>query len=367
MKPLFNYIKNHKLKVLILSLILLGFIGILIFVQNDYFLYKETIIKVIEVKQSKTLDNNKMNTIYLQKVKAKIMNSSNKGKIIYFENERSLSGALPYDYDINKNDELFVFLDTNLNIKSLIDFKRDWTLCLELVIFTFVLILLSSKKSLLIFSSFLINALLFLLIMFLRTKQINTFMLFSFGVILWTIITLLITSGFNKKSLSAIISTLLSIFLMMSIAFLVFKTNPSGIRYEFIEFSEYIADFENVFYSGVLVSGLGAIMDVAILMATAVNELIEKNPKIKNKELRKSAWIVAEDTMGTTMNVLFFSCIVGCFPLVIYLTLNNVSINFAFTNYGLSEIIRALVGAIGIVLAIPISYLVNFFLRRGSL
>ena len=40
------------------------------------------------------------------------------------------------------------------------------------------------------------------------------------------------------------------------------------------------------FYSGVLISGLGAIMDTSIIMATSINELIEKDPQIDTKALK---------------------------------------------------------------------------------
>ncbi|MCL2774033.1 MAG: YibE/F family protein, partial [Oscillospiraceae bacterium] len=80
-------------------------------------------------------------------------------------------------------------------------------------------------------------------------------------------------------------------------------------------------------------------------------------------ELRKSAWVIVQDITGTMMNVLFFSCISGTLPLLIFITRNGLLFN-AFTYYGSAEIIRALVGCIGIVLAGPAAYSVNIIVRR---
>ena len=80
--------------------------------------------------------------------------------------------------------------------------------------------------------------------------------------------------------------------------------------------------------------------------------------------MKKSAWAISQDITGTMMNVLLISCIAGTMPMVIYLVYNGLPINTAIEYFGSAEIIRAFIGAIGIVLAVPIAYFVNISIRK---
>jgi len=339
----------------------LSCIGILIFVKNDYFLYQETIAKVQSVIETNT-EGDPTGLIYNQQITAIVKNGDKKGEIIEFGNKRYYSGV--YDYYVEQGDELFVSFNQTVNSIEIQGFKRDFYLVLEVLIFCFALVLVASKRSLLYLASLIINILIFAVIVILRFRGINIFLLFIAGVLLFTCLTLFLIAGINKKSVAAIISTLISVSIMMLIALIIFRLFTADIHYETIEYVQYFYDFDKVFYSGVLVSGLGAIMDIAIIMSSSINELISRNREISYIDLKKSAWVIAQDITGTMMNVLVISCIAGAMPLFIYLVYNGMPINMAIEYYGSAEIIRALTGCIGIVLAVPVSYLINMGLRR---
>ena len=96
-------------------------------------------------------------------------------------------------------------------------------------------------------------------------------------------------------------------------------------------------------------------MDVAITISSSISELISKNPKITNKQLRKSAKEIGKDIMSTMSNVLFFTYICSGLPIFILAIRNGFSFyNYLTTNISL-EISRFLVGSIGIILTIPIT------------
>lgn len=362
MEQLKSYAHNNKARIIGLLLLLICLTGAVVFVKFDYFLYSETIVKVLDVTETEYYEVNETQPSYKQEITAKVMNGSNKGAILEFENIRIHSGLK--GFNIAEGDDVFVTLSDDSTVRSVQDLKRDYYAALLLAIFCFFLFLVSSKQSLLILLSTFINIGVFILIMFFRSRLYNVFLLFILGTILFTAITLLIISGVNKKSLSAIIATLLSVALMMTIAMITFKVFEDSFYYETVEFLDYIYDYKNIFYSSVLISGLGAIMDTAIIMATSINELISKDPHISSQSLKKSAWEIAQDITGTIMNVLLFSCIVGALPSIVLVVSNGMPLPFAFEYYGSVEIIRALVGSIGIILAVPISYLVNLALRR---
>ncbi|HMM06123.1 MAG TPA: YibE/F family protein [Clostridiales bacterium] len=357
-----KYIKNNQLKVAILGVMLIGFMVALFFVKNDYFLYNETIVSVIEVSETEFYGFNAETPSNLQKATAIIRNGEHKDEIIEFENVQMYSRAL--GYDISKGNDLIVQLNDDLTVRSIDSVKRDFYVALQLGIFCLLLFAIASKQSLFILLAALINMGLFVLIVYLRSQLYNLFFLFIIGTILFTIITLFLISGFNKKTIGAILSTLTSVAMMMTIAVIVFKIFNNNFYYETIEFLDYIFDYKNVLYSSILISGLGAIMDITIIISTSINELISKNPEISTKELKSSAWAIGQDITGTIMNVLFFSCIVGALPSILLLISNGMPMMFILEYYGSAEVIRALVGCIGIVLAVPISYLINISLRR---
>jgi len=139
-----EYKRGNKYKILTLSIILIFFIGALVFIKNDYFLYKEIIVKAVDVSESET-SGVTAEPDYTQKVEAKIMNGENKGRMIEFENERSYSGL--FDYNIRKGDDIFVMLRDDLSVTSVSGFKRDFWPALEISVFCFALILVAAKKA----------------------------------------------------------------------------------------------------------------------------------------------------------------------------------------------------------------------------
>ena len=363
MEQMKNFYGGHKRKLIVLFILAFAFAGILLFVKNDYFLYKDTIIRAIGVQEEQSGDG-PAGTQYVQNVTAVIMNGENKGEIIDFENTRTSSGMGVDDYNIRPGGELIVNWDGSGSV-DIISFKRDFILALQLLLFCYVLIAVASKKSLLILAAAVLNIVILALVMFFRGGSFNIFPLFIAAAVLFTVTTLRIIGGRNKKTVAAIISTLASITAMMALAMAVFAVFTNDIPFETMEFSEFLPDYRDVFYSGVLIGGLGAIMDITIIMSSSINELIRKDPEISTERLKKSAWEIAGDIMGTMMNVLFFSGIVGSIPVIIYLVMNGAAMSAALANYGSAEVIRALVGAVGVALAVPISYLVNIWLRRG--
>lgn len=358
-----EYIKNNRKKFIVLAVMILCSIAFLVFVKNDYFLYDTPIVRVIEVEEEEYYDFGVDAPYYRQNITAEIMNGERKGEPLYFENIRTASGL--NSYDIRVGDDVFVYLSTDGTVNSVDNIKRDTYAAMLFCIFVVALYIISSAQCGKVILATVINLGLFSLILQLRSQLINIFVLFAFGTIFFTVVTIFLTAGRNKKSLYAVISTLISVTLMMLIAAAVLRSNETYIAFETVDYITYLYDYKSIFYSGVLISGLGAIMDTSVIMATSINELIEKDPSIGTAELRNSAKAIAQDISGTIMNVLLFSCVVGALPSVIFVVCSGgMPLDFAIEYYAMAEVIRALVGCIGIILAVPVSYVVNIALRR---
>lgn len=354
-----------------LKIIIFIFIAIflIIFTYNDYDLYSDTIIKVINTKEeyvsTEEVTFGYKESIYNEEIEARIMNGEYKGEIVKFNNEYHKGEAYDQRYAIG--DELFVSLYVkNDRIKRVnIDgYKRDKYIVLLILLFVFIIVLVGHLKGLLSVFSVAINIILFCFLIHINAIRSIGLVPLSFMVaILYSIVSLTLVSGVNKKTLSAIISSILGVILIFIISFIVIKiTNYSGIRFDQMELLT--RPYEEIFISEIILGGLGAIMDISISISSSLNELIEKNKRISVKALRKSGFNIGQDIMGTMINVLFFTYIcTGISNLVIFFR-NGVSIANLMTEYISLEMTRALTGAIGIVITIPISIYVSLYIYK---
>lgn len=356
--------KNSKIIIFIFIAIFL-----IIFTYNDYNLYDDTIVRVINTKEeyisTEEVTFGYKESIYNEEIKARIMNGEYKGKIVKFNNEYHKGEAYDQRYAIG--DELFVSLYVKNNITKRVNidgYKRDKYIVLLILLFVFIIMLVGHLKGLLSVFSVVINIILFCFLIHINAiKSIGLVPLSFMVAILYSIVSLTLVSGVNKKTLSAIISSILGVILIFIISFIVIKiTNYSGIRFDQMELLT--RPYEEIFISEIILGGLGAIMDISISISSSLNELIEKNKRISVKALRKSGFNIGQDIMGTMINVLFFTYIcTGISNLVIFFR-NGVSIANLMTEYISLEMTRALTGAIGIVITIPISIYVSLYLYK---
>ena len=185
-------------------------------------------------------------------------------------------------------------------------------------------------------------------------------------VLTFTIISMTFTSGFNRKTLAAIISTLISIEVVM-LLFKIAISVSEGIDYSAFEYMLNPNDLHKIFMLEIMIGGLGAIMDISISMASTMSELIEKDNNISKKRLLSSGRELGYDIMGTMINVLLFTYICGEIPLIILKMKNGFNLINLISLHIPFEIYRFLIGGIGILIAIPISQLISvLILKKGS-
>ncbi len=142
------------------------------------------------------------------------------------------------------------------------------------------------------------------------------------------------------------------------IAYIVFSLiHYKGVHFEEMEFM--LTSPMDVFYLELVIGTLGGIMDIAVSMASSIDELVGNSPNITRKQLIHSGMMIGNDTMGTMTNTLIFAYLSGSIPLLLLLVKNNIHIGFVL-NVNISlEILRALVSSIGIVISIPITLAIS--------
>ena len=154
----------------------------------------------------------------------------------------------------------------------------------------------------------------------------------------------------------------MSLLISFGLSFLLIKLTEDKLYIWNIDYIEAMHDYTNFVYVCVLLCGLGAIMDISITIASALSELIRKDPSITKKALVKSGKEITKDIIGTMINVMLFTCYTSVIRTIILAVRNNVQFINAIDFYGNMELMIVLCNCIGIVLTIPISLFISILI-----
>ena len=193
--------------------------------------------------------------------------------------------------------------------------------------------------------------------------------------ILSTFITMYLVGGFNAKSTSATLGVILSLIsacalsaITMSVAHL---TGFSGENTMFLYSAHPELDFVSIAISAMIIATLGAVMDVAMSIASTINEIYINDNSKTVSDLFKSGMNVGKDIIGTMANTLILVYLGGSLPLL--LLAGNIDTHKFFNlNQVVTEIASAIIGSISIVICVPLtaitaSLLISKYARYNKL
>ncbi len=177
-----------------------------------------------------------------------------------------------------------------------------------------------------------------------------------------TVVTMLLVADKNSKALVAIAGTVAGVVLAGIFAFIFCKmTNITG--YNVSEIDELIFIAQNtaikpgeLLFSGILISSLGAVMDVAMSIASACEEVYRQNSSLTKKELFKSGMNVGKDAIGTMSNTLILAFAGTSVNTIVTLYAYNYPYiyNINLLKIGI-EIIQGMAGSMAVIYTVPIS------------
>ncbi|HHV08700.1 MAG TPA: YibE/F family protein [Clostridiales bacterium] len=356
--------KRRSLTVFLLILVI--FIAEFIFMNHNYFLYSTTVAKVKKVTDtylnSEEGVSGEEEKYYQQSLLMEIKNGPYKGRSIFVENTYSVSQIDSTRYRIHED----VFLNINATgdeiTAGISGKKRDQYLVYMVTLLLIIMIVLAGRQGLLTLASLAVNITVFIVCINRYVKGTDYGKISFIMIMIFSVITLLILGGFTKKSLGAILSTLLTVLVIDALyRFIIYIETPP---YELMDYMVGPADLSKIFTSGIIIGCLGAVMDVAITINSAVHEIVVKSRNITFKVLVKSIREIGHDIMGTMINVLLFTYISGSLPIILIKLRNGYTLENLVRFNIIFEIIRFLVGSIGIVLAVPISGLIAVLIMK---
>lgn len=256
----------------------------------------------------------------------------------------------------------------------IIDFIRRGYLYLLAAIFVVVIVIAGKSKGLKALLSLVLS---FFIIIKLILPQIlagsNPLLVGVLGAFFILVVMIYITGGWNQKSHLAILSVFLALVATMILSIIFTSlTRLTGMASEeaafLIGIGQQVIDFRGLLLAGILIGTVGVLDDVIVGQIEAVKQIKEANPDLANKNVFKMAYQVGNSHLGAIINTLFLTYAGASLPLLLLFTIHQepfLSFSQVINNEIIAtEIVRSLVGSIGVALSLPIStYLAAKYLK----
>lgn len=251
-------------------------------------------------------------------------------------------------------------------IASVYSQDREWVIYIFALLYLLALCVIGGKQGIkgclgLIFTFFCV-IFVYLPLVYLR---FSPFWAAVFICFLTTLVTMYLIGGPTKKTCTATLGTLAGVVLAGLSAWCFSKASGiSGYNVSDIETLMTLWNTNRIqvgglLFSGLLISCLGAVMDVAMSISSAIDEIYKQNTSLTRKELFKAGMRVGRDMMGTDSNTLILA-FAGS-------SVSTLLLDYAYdlpyqqiinsNNIGIA-IMQGLAGSFGIVLSVPLTVLI---------
>ncbi|HYP44960.1 MAG TPA: YibE/F family protein [Propionibacteriaceae bacterium] len=175
--------------------------------------------------------------------------------------------------------------------------------------------------------------------------------------------------GFSTRTTTALVGTLFGLILTAALGYVATRwAHLTGVTSD----DDYLLAgaapdlrLTSVVICGIIVAGLGVLNDVTITQASAVWELAEADPD--RKHLFSSAMRIGRDHIASTVYTIAFATAGAALPVLLLIAIyNRPLLQVVQTEQFAGEVIRALVGSIGLVLAVPLTTAIGVAVVRAS-
>lgn len=367
-------------KLIILTIAIFLAVPSFIFAQeNSNQNYQEEIFKaeILEVMEEKEIKRDDGTESILQKLKLTGLEGKWKGQEIIFDGteldvisknlyKKGDKVIVSHSQDSDGNDYYYVT-----------DFVRQGKLYLLAIIFVLIILLTGKWRGL---RAILGLAFSFLIILKLIIPQIlnghNPLLISLLYSLLIIIVSTYLVYGLNKKSSVAVMGTFAGIAIVG--IFSVIFTNLTKLSGFAEEETVYLVglmggdiNLQGLLLAGFIIGALGVLDDITVSQVSTVQEINAANPNLSRSEIYKKAMRVGVDHIASMVNTLFLAYAGAALPLLLlfsfkqepFLTFGQV-INHEIIA---TEIVRTLVGSIGLALAVPITtFLAAYFYKKNK-
>lgn len=299
-----------------------------------------------------------------QLVTVELLSGSEQGQTVQIRH--TLTGHPHFDLRVKRGDRVVV-----QNVDGdyvLADFSRQRPLLFITVLFILSVIVIGRGQGVKAIVSLAgMGVIIFAIILPLILKGFNPILVTVGLSSLLTVFFVLFVTGRSRKTAAAICGTVGGLVVAGLLAFAVgrasFLTGLSSGEAQILHYMDSSIDFQGILFSGMIIGALGAILDVGISIASAMEQIKEADPSTDLATLFKRGIAVGRDLIATMSNTLILAYVGSSLPLLLLFQASDSSWSEVLNlDLVAAEVVRSMAGSIGLTLAIPITALVSAFL-----
>lgn len=332
--------------------------------------YKAQVIKIVKdgTRDIQSYKN------FFQFVNVKFLDGPQKGKTISVENSGSIKTA--EQKSLKTGDKVVILKVTNQgNITySIWDKYRLNYLYFVIIGFFAVILLFSGLKGL---GSILGMIVSFTILLGFIVPQIlngrDPLLISVIGSIIIMLTTIFLAHGISKKTTSAVISTFISLTITGILGFLFVKGfHLTGLGDEnnvFLQIGNMQINSQGLLLGGIVIGALGVLDDVTTAQSAAIFELHKLDKKLSITDLFSKGYSIGREHIASVVNTLILAyagASLGLFVMFIFNPTNTPVWVMLNTDMIAEEIVRAIAGSIGLILAVPITTLIASVIAKRS-
>ena len=335
--------------------------------QSKSNLYKARVKEII-FQDKKFLSNGQAITEQLLELEVEIKKNFQK-QVKKIELVHTVPEDLAFKLYLKKNDRVIVSEEEgSFVIESL---ERDYVCYFLILAFVLSVLIIGKRKGLFACLALALSGLLlFFLVIPLIKKGVSPLLLASLFCVISTAFTAFLVTGWNLKTLAASLGTASGSIAAGLIGVLAVKSarlshlleqEIVSIYYQFPKI-----DLNELLAAGILISALGAAMDVGISIASSVHEVYLAAPQKSWRELYSVGIKIGQDVMGTMVDTLILAYAGSSLPVIILIS--EVASPFLLNvEFVVKEIILYMVWSIALILTVPITALSSALLLKRKI
>ncbi|MBQ4545082.1 MAG: YibE/F family protein [Oscillospiraceae bacterium] len=248
-----------------------------------------------------------------------------------------------------------------------IEHNRIGTIIWLIAIFLLLIVIIGRRKGISTIISLIFTVLaIFLVYIPSILKGYNIYLMTVIVSVFTIFMSLILISGWSLKTLCAISGNVMGIAISGILA--VVMSNILGLTgmidedYVLLTLMDTPVNLRAVLWGGVCIGALGAIMDVAMSIASAMKELNDTMSDKSFFRMLRSGMNIGRDAIGTMTNTLILAYIGGALATVLLLVAYNKNMYYLFNmEMIMAEILSAIVGSIGILAAVPATAIISAY------
>ncbi|MGE4354695.1 MAG: YibE/F family protein [Oscillospiraceae bacterium] len=308
-----------------------------------------------------------------QRCVLKLLGGTFKGQTA--EAKNLLSGSLEKDKLFSPGDKALVVVSANsgaiTNITMIDHFRVGWELILA-GIFILLLIAFAGKTGVRAIASFALAVLmLWKVLVPLYLRGWDPVWVGLLVTLVLTILIIALVYGFDRRCIAAVSGACLGVIVTAAMGIIftdLFRIHGAVMSYsESLLYAGYShLNLTKIFMASIFIGASGAVMDLAVDITSAVNEVVEKKPGIRAAEAMQSGLNVGRAAMGTMTTTLLFAYSGGYIALLMVFMAQGTPMDNIFNyKYVAAEILHTVIGSFGLCTVAPFTALTaGFFLTK---